>query len=209
MLALLTTSLALSVSGKSSSSQPRRPSGYIPFDGPVKEVILTPRPHTYLKESDLPSVWDWRNINGTNYCNHVYSQEAPNHCGSCWAEAATGALSDRYSIATQGKLRVSLAPQQLLNFNPRTTGGSCEGGDHVKAYEFMHTYGISDDTCGAKIGLDRLHSFHVAAMTDVEDVRDHQCFECEWTGPCDFVDRTEYNVNLYGVDEYGSLSGSE
>ena len=94
---------------------------------------------------------------------------------SCWAEASTGALSDRYSIATQGKLRVSLAPQQLLNFNSRTTGGSCEGGDHVKAYEFMHTYGISDDTCAAKIGLDRLHSFHVAAMTGMCTVLLQNC----------------------------------
>jgi len=181
--------------------------GYVPYPGGVKEVIRTPRPHTYLKASDLPSAWDWRNINGTNYCNHVYSQETPNLCGSCWAEAATGALSDRYTIATGGKLRLSLAPQQLLNFNSRTTGGSCEGGDHEKAYEFIHTYGISDDTCAAKIGLDRIHSFHVAAMTDVDEVREHQCYECEWTGPCDFVSTKDYNINLYGVDEYGSLYG--
>jgi len=44
-------------------------------------------------------------------------------------------------------------------------------------------------------------------MTDVEEVRDHQCFECQWTGPCDFVSRDEYNINLYGVDEFGELYG--
>jgi cathepsin X len=100
-----------------------------------------------------------------------------------------------------------LAPQQLLNFNSKTSGGSCNGGDHVKAYEFIHKYGISDETCGAKIGLDHIHSFEVASMTDVEDVRRHQCFECEWTGPCGFVSPEQYSVNLYGVEEFGSLSG--
>ena len=181
--------------------------GYVPFDGVVEEVIRTPRPHTYISSSELPEVWDWRNINGTNLCNHVYSQETPSHCGSCWAEAATGALSDRYVIATGGKLRLSLAPQNLLNFNTRTTGGSCNGGDHLKAYEFIYKYGISDDTCAAKIGLDRIHSFHVASMTDTEDVQDHLCYECDWTGPCGFIDRDEYSINLYGVEEYGTVYG--
>ena len=59
----------------------RRPSGYVKFPEPVKEVVLSPKPHTYIAESDLPKVWDWRNVNGTNFCNHVYSQETPNHCG--------------------------------------------------------------------------------------------------------------------------------
>jgi cathepsin X len=38
-------------------------------------------------------------------------------------------------------------------------------------------------------------------------VRDHQCWECEWTGDCDFVSRTKYNVNLYGADEFGQVTG--
>jgi hypothetical protein len=64
--------------------------GYLPFDEPIKEVVKSPRPHTYLRESDLPTSWDWRNVNETNFCNNVYSQLTPNNCGSCWAEAATG-----------------------------------------------------------------------------------------------------------------------
>jgi cathepsin X len=105
--------------------------------------------------------------------------------------------------------QIACQPSGTLNFNEKTTGGSCNGGDHVslKAYDFMHKYGISDETCGAKIGLDHIHSSSVASMTEVEDVRDHQCFECDWTVPCGFIDREEYNVNLYGVDEFGDLTG--
>lgn len=57
---------------------------------PIEDVILSPLPHTQIKPSDLPQAWDWRNINGVNYCSKVLTQQNPNVCGSCWAEAATG-----------------------------------------------------------------------------------------------------------------------
>jgi hypothetical protein len=93
--------------------------GYVPFDGPIKTVVKSPQPHTYLDTADLPANFDWRNVNGTNYGSKVLTQQNPAVCGSCWAEAATGALSDRYTIATQGRLRMNLAPQQLINFNAK------------------------------------------------------------------------------------------
>lgn len=92
---------------------------YVPFDEPIKEVVLTRQPHTYINSADLPKAFDWRNVNGTNFGSKVLTQQNPAVCGSCWAEAATGALSDRYTIATNGKLRLNLAPQQLINFNGR------------------------------------------------------------------------------------------
>jgi cathepsin X len=92
---------------------------YVPFDGPIETVVKSPRPHTYLSASDLPKNFDWRNVNGTNYGSKVLTQQNPAVCGSCWAEAATGALSDRYAIATQGHLRINLAPQQLINFDSK------------------------------------------------------------------------------------------
>jgi hypothetical protein len=55
-------------------------------------------------------------------------------------------------------------------------GGSCNGGSDLKAYQFMYRYGITDDTCAPLfMGLNWLRGFTVAAMTDVEDVRKHQC----------------------------------
>jgi hypothetical protein len=43
-----------------------------------------------------------------------------------------GAINDRYRIATNNKLHVQLAVQNLLNFEWKTTGGDCDGGDSEK-----------------------------------------------------------------------------
>ena len=99
------------------SVQAQDESQYMPSDPPVKPFVLTPEPYTYL--SEVPDSVDWRNYNGTNFCNGVLNQKNPSVCGSCWAQAATGALSDRYKIATNNKFSSTLAPQNLINFNRR------------------------------------------------------------------------------------------
>jgi hypothetical protein len=63
------------------------------------------------------------------------------------------------------------------------------GGDSNKAYEFIHKYGISDDTCAPFLGVSWARGFTVADMVDVEDVRSHQCYVCTWAGTCTFVKR--------------------
>lgn len=179
--------------------------GYVPFPEPVNEVVTSARPHTFLSADQLPQSFDWRNVNGTNYCSRVLNQKNPHVCGSCWAEAVTGALSDRYIIATQGKAQLQLAPQILLNYNSVISGGSCNGGDHVKAYDFIHQYGIADDSCAPFMGLNWLHGFGIAAYKSVEEVQGSQCYTCDWYGTCGFVPKDYYN--LYGADEFGSLTG--
>lgn len=180
---------------------------YIPFDGKVTTVVKSPEPYTYLSKEDIPTSFDWRNVNGTNYCSRVQNQKNPNVCGSCWAHAVAGALTDRYKIATNNLLEVQLAPQNLINFNMRLTGGTCEGGDHIKAYEFIYTYGISDDNCMPYHGHNWKLGFHVAGLTEVEDVRAHQCHTCSWDGTCGFIPADGFN--LYGADEFGVVRGEE
>jgi hypothetical protein len=65
---------------------------HIPLDEPLFSHVKSPLPHTYLRAEDLPDRWDWRNVNGTNFCNKVMTQQNPHVCGSCWAEAATGKI---------------------------------------------------------------------------------------------------------------------
>jgi cathepsin X len=174
--------------------------GFIKFDG-VLDKALSPN----LLKSVTPDSYVIRNVSGQNYGSRVLNQQAPNVCGSCWAEAATGALSDRYALFTRGKLRVQLAPQILLNWNSRISGGSCNGGSDLKAYDFIAKYGIVDDSCQPFVGLDWLRGFEVAAMRSVADVRSHQCYQCGWGGTCNFV--AEKNVELYGADEIGQVLG--
>lgn len=64
--------------------------GYVPFGEHIEPVVKSPLPHEYVKASELPDRWDWRNVNGTNFCSKVLTQQSPVVCGSCWAEAATG-----------------------------------------------------------------------------------------------------------------------
>ena len=151
--------------------------------------------------------YDIRNVNGTNYGTRSMTQQSPNVCGSCWAEALTGALSDRFALASQGRLRIQLSPQVLLNFKEEITGGSCVGGDSLKGYEFIYNYGIADDTCQPFIGLNWYHGFTVADMTEVQEVRDHQCFKVNWDGTGSFIPSDQ--VPLYSIDEYGTVKGEE
>jgi cathepsin X len=71
-------------------------------------------PYEYLTASDIPEEFDWRFLNGTVYVTRVGNQLQPRPCGSCWAHATTGALSDRFKIVTKASVPdINLSPQGL------------------------------------------------------------------------------------------------
>jgi len=118
---------------------------YVKKEGPVKEVVLSPLPHTYLAPADVPSAWDWRNVSGLNLVTASRNQHIPQYCGSCWAHGTTSALNDRISIVRKGAWpEVMLAPQMLINCEG---GGDCDGGDAGAAYDFIHSEGIVEESC--------------------------------------------------------------
>ncbi|KAJ1421891.1 hypothetical protein B484DRAFT_399328 [Ochromonadaceae sp. CCMP2298] len=194
LCALISVSLLVSASARV---------GYKKFPEPVEEQIKSRRPSA----SDLPSAFDWRNINGTNFGSQVMNQKNPHVCGSCWAQAAIGALSDRYNIATQGLLNIQLSPQNLMDFDSKLTGGSCEGGDSLKAYDFVYKFKVTDDTCTPYLGLDAEHGFEVRDLTKAEDIQAHMCYSCDWEDRCEYLPVADFNS--YGVDEFGSVNGEQ
>jgi len=110
-----------------------------------RSKILNPLPHEYLKLDSLPTSWDWRNVNGTNFVTFSRNQHIPQYCGSCWAFGTTSAMSDRISIMRKNKWpQVNISPQILLNCRG---GGSCGGGNPLGALSYIAKDGISDETC--------------------------------------------------------------
>ena len=83
-------------------------------------IVKSPLPHTYMNMSALPRSYDIRNINGKSLATDNRNQHIPQYCGSCWAHAATSALSDRINILRGGATPfVHLAPQVILNCAPK------------------------------------------------------------------------------------------
>ena len=79
---------------------------------------------------------DWRNVNGVNYLTYVKNQHIPSYCGSCWAQAATSVIADRFYIqqVRQGKPfpRMTVSVQSVINCN---VGGTCFGGDSTLLFQ--------------------------------------------------------------------------
>jgi len=100
----------------------------------------------YRNLDALPSSWYWGDIDGNSFLTKNLNQHLPQWCGSCWAHGAMSSLADRVKIARNGSHPdINLPVQFLLNCNG---GGSCHGGSHYRAYEFIHKVGgIPFDTC--------------------------------------------------------------
>ncbi|KAJ3436816.1 hypothetical protein M0813_01549 [Anaeramoeba flamelloides] len=93
----------------------------------------------------LPTNFDWRNVNGKNYCTVVRQQHLPQYCGSCWCLSSTSALNDRIKIKyNNSKLDINLSPQYIINCG---NAGSCEGGHPDLVYDFILQNGAVHETC--------------------------------------------------------------
>jgi len=135
---------------------------------PIADSYTKPLPISYIKPTDLPNSFSWRNIEGKSYLSHMLNQHIPQYCGSCWAHSSMSALADRIMISqyfnkedyngdtsftlVDGNIgagsteiqSINLSIQFLLNCSP----GSCHGGSAKRTYEWIKKYGyIPYDTC--------------------------------------------------------------
>lgn len=154
----------------------------------IKNDYTSKLPFEYISEEDLPSSFNWGNINGTSYLTHMLNQHLPQYCGSCWAHGAMSALADRIKIARCGKGGddINLSIQYILNCGT-DVGGSCHGGSHSGAYEFVKDVGyVPFDTCMPYMA----------------------CSEESSEGFCEHVDTTCKMVNTCRTcDTFGGMGG--
>ncbi|KAL7527675.1 hypothetical protein ACHAXR_002074, partial [Thalassiosira sp. AJA248-18] len=124
---------------------------YVILPGHTKmSHITSPLPHTYITDDEIPTSWDWNDIDGTgkSCLTHQLNQHIPQYCGSCWAHASISSLADRIKIARNCEGDdINLSIQFLLNCGGEVAG-SCHGGSHSGAYQFIMDVGyIPYDTC--------------------------------------------------------------
>ena len=167
----------------------------------VRGERAEPKIHTPLEPlADLPSEALWNNMNGTNYLTNIRNQHIPQYCGSCWAHAATSAISDRIKIARNAAWPdINISPQVIISCEQKDQG--CHGGEAYNAFEWMSENEVTDETCSIYRAFAYEENDDVAipcsAMT--------KCRNCNPGEACFVPD--QYLV--YGVEEFGTVAGEE
>jgi cathepsin X len=168
----------------------------------MKEEVVSPRPHEYLKVEDLPKAWDWRNVNGTNWLSWARNQHIPQYCGSCWAHGTTSSIADRINIVRNRTWPdMNLSPQVIINCK---AGGSCNGGNPGEVYVYGKQHGIPEETCQA----------YVAKNPDNFSCSDIQkCMNCAPPSGAKPGDKgncwAQKHYPVWKVKEYGGVSGAD
>jgi len=169
---------------------------------------LTRPKDTIIDNSVLPDSWNWGNIDGKSFLTKSLNQHIPQYCGSCWAHGSMSALADRVKILRNGTSPdINLSIQFILNCG---NAGSCYGGDHLMAYNFVKEYGsVPFDTCQSYIACSSDSSEGFCNHVDTKCKPINICRTCstftEKGGKCKAI-KSYPNVT---IDDFGSVSGEK
>jgi cathepsin B len=91
---------------------------------------------------DLPAEFDSR----TQWpkCTTIGQIRDQGSCGSCWAFGAVEAMSDRYCIASKGKVNIQISAEDLVSCCQGffSCGNGCDGGQPSAAWQYWVDSGL-------------------------------------------------------------------
>ena len=111
---------------------------------------------SHLTREDMPAEYNWGALlnsftaptsfdSRTRWPKCIHPIRDQGQCGSCWAFAASEALSDKFCISSKGATDVVLSPQYLVDCDTKSHG--CSGGYPNLAWKFMQQNGLPLDSC--------------------------------------------------------------
>ena len=144
----------------------------------------------------------WGNVNNTNYLTPIKNQHIPHYCGSCWAQSATSAVSDRIKIqknATWPEVIIGTEPILACDDASVNIDNGCDGGNDFFAYQYMINNGITEESCTnyQALGWDN--------STEVKCDSTWICRNCDPQGNC----WTPSSYWLYEVTAYDNITGTD
>ncbi|HEY1209680.1 MAG TPA: C1 family peptidase [Terracidiphilus sp.] len=93
------------------------------------------------KLPSLPSSFDWRTYNNTNYITPAKNQGG---CSSCWSFEDTGTVQDEANAYYNSNLGLNLSEQQLLSCSD---AGTCAGGGPDGGLDYVQSTGLVSESC--------------------------------------------------------------
>lgn len=115
---------------------------HLPFfgDSPVNPSRV--RSTAVRDDTPIPEEYDARTY-WSSCANIIGTITDQGQCGSCWAMASAGVLSDRLCISKG--IKRQLSPQYLIYCGERTHG--CHGGKMIPAWNDLIEYGTVSESC--------------------------------------------------------------
>jgi cathepsin X len=179
----------------------RVPSENITLMMSVKKSIES-KQDVYNNHVDLPSNYDWRNVDGIDYTTWIQTSQS---CKSCWATSVVSMLSDRLNIFRKNSWpKIVLSTQVLLNCNGHKN--NCEnGGNPLDALEFIKNFqSLPDQTCSQYTMVDQACTMESICGTCNPTNKSY------WPGQCNSVENggpvfLPSNFTKYKLKEYGRI----
>jgi len=95
----------------------------------------------HSKSEKLPKEFDSRK----QWPECTFEVRNQQHCGACWAFSATEVLQERFCIASKGKIKTVLSPQDMVSCD--SVDQACHGGMLDSAWNYLEKTGVVEDKC--------------------------------------------------------------